>query len=163
MTSETPIQEWRRGDFVISTDKTRVDVPAVTRWLAKESYWAQGIPQEMVERAIAGSDVFGMYRETDGEQIGFARIITDHATFAYLCDVFILPAYQGQHLGVWLMETIWSRPEMQELRRWSLATRDAHTLYERFGFETDTSGKWMSRRLRDSYLPSSESSATTEE
>ena len=143
--------EWRRGEFVVSRDKGRIDVPAVTRWLAEESYWAEGIPQEIVERAIAGSDCFGLYHEPTSKQAGFARVITDGATFAYLCDVFIFPEFQGQGLGTWLMDVIWNRPEMHSLRRWSLATRDAHALYEKFGFERDLSGNWMARRVRNSY------------
>lgn len=144
--------EWRRGEFIISADKSRIDVPTVTKWLAEQSYWAQGIPQEIVERAIAGSETFGMYHEPTGQQAGFARVITDGATFAYLCDVFIFPEFQGRGLGTWMMEVIWNRPEMQTLRRWALATRDAHGLYEKFGFEPDISGRWMTRRVRASYL-----------
>jgi GNAT superfamily N-acetyltransferase len=147
------LEEWRRDEFLISMDKSRVDIPAVTKWLATESYWAEGISSEIVAKAIANSDVYGVYHEPDGRQAGFARVVTDHATCAYLCDVFIMPEFQGRGLGIWLMEVIWNRPEMLSLRTWSLATRDAHGLYEKFGFETVTNNRWMARRLRTSYLP----------
>jgi GNAT superfamily N-acetyltransferase len=115
----------------ISTDSERFDLDVIHGYLAR-SYWAKGIPRETVERAIAGSLCFGAF---DGErQIGFARVITDKATFAYLADVFVLEEFQGRGVASKLMEAIVGHPELQGLRRWMLVTRDAHRLYEKFGF-----------------------------
>ncbi|WP_164016922.1 GNAT family N-acetyltransferase [Pyxidicoccus trucidator] len=125
--------EWTRGDFVISTDRARVDVEAVHRFL-QSSYWAAGIPLEVVRRSVEHSLPFGLYRLSTGEQMGFARVTTDFATFAYLADVFIADALRGQGLGKWLVETLVAHPELQGLRRWLLATSDAHTLYAQHGF-----------------------------
>ncbi len=119
------------GPYHITTDTTRFDIDAIHAYLAR-SYWAEGIPREIVVRALAGSLCFGVL---DGEaQIGLARVVTDRATYAYLCDVYILDAYQGRGLGTWLMATITAHPDLQGFRRWTLATRDAHGLYRRFGF-----------------------------
>lgn len=125
-------REWTRGEFVISTDRARLDVEAVHRFLSTESYWSPGIPLEVVRRAIEHSLAFGVYR--GGEQVGFARVVTDFTTFAYLADVFILASLRGQGLSKWLMEAIQSHPDLQGLRRWMLATRDAHGLYAQHGF-----------------------------
>jgi len=124
-------QEWRRGDYTISTDPHRIDLNAVHRYLG-QSYWAPGIPKSVIARAVAGSLTFGIYR--GAEQVGFARVITDLATFAYLADVYVLEEHRGRGLAKWLMEVIRSHPELQGLRRWLLATRDAHGLYAQFGF-----------------------------
>src|SRR5690348_5251878 len=124
-------REWRRGEYMISTDKHRVDLAVVHGYLTR-SYWAEGIPREIVRRSIEHSLVFGVYK--GDEQVGFARVISDLATFAYLSDVFILEAYRGQGLSVWLMECIAAHPDLQGLRRWTLFTRDAHGLYEKIGF-----------------------------
>jgi GNAT superfamily N-acetyltransferase len=123
--------EWRRGEYLISTDKERLNVELVHRFL-KGSYWASGIPEEIVRRSIDNSLVFGVY--TEDEQVGFARVVTDYATFAYLADVFVLEAHRGRGLGKWVIEVITSHPRLQGLRRWMLATRDAHKLYRRYGF-----------------------------
>ncbi len=123
--------EWRRGVYLISTDAARLDLNVIHRFL-RESYWASGIPLEVVKRSIEYSLSFGLYHED--RQMGFARVITDHATFAYVCDVFVLESYQGQGLGTWLMQVIMEHPDLQGLRRWVLATRDAHELYRKFGF-----------------------------
>lgn len=125
-------QEWQRGEYTISTDPARIDLAAVQRYLSR-SYWAAGIPIEVVARCIAGSLVFGVYRGK--EQVGLARAITDRATFAYLADVYILEEHRGRGLSKWLMEVIRAHPELQGLRRWLLATRDAHRLYAQFGFQ----------------------------
>ncbi|MCP3142586.1 GNAT family N-acetyltransferase [Pyxidicoccus xibeiensis] len=125
--------EWTRDGFVISTDRARVDVEVVHRFL-QSSYWAAGIPLELVRRAVEHSLPFGVYRAASGEQVGFARVTTDFATFAYLADVFIDEALRGQGLGQWLAATIVGHPELQGLRRWLLATRDAHGLYAQHGF-----------------------------
>jgi GNAT superfamily N-acetyltransferase len=128
--------ERRRGAFTVSTDRSRLDLDAVHGFLAG-SYWAAGIPREVVARSVAGSLCFGLYEEAAGGapvQIGFARAITDAATYAYLADVFVLDSHRGRGLGAWLMECVMAHPDLQGLRRWSLVTRDAHALYARFGF-----------------------------
>ena len=128
---DTP-REWRRGEFVVSTDRSRLDIDLVHEYLAS-SYWATGMPRAVLERAIENSLTFGVY--ATGQQVGFARTITDLATYAYLSDVFILEAYRGRGLSKWLMECILAHPDLQGLRRFALFTRDAQGLYERFGFE----------------------------
>jgi len=129
------------GTFLISTDKTRLDIPYIHKYL-RNSYWAEAIPLETVIRSIGGSLCFGVY---DGErQVGFARVISDMATFAYLADVFIDIDYQGKGLGKWLIEVIMADPRLQGLRRFMLATRDAHTLYAQYGFVQLThTERWM--------------------
>jgi len=118
--------------ITISTDPSRLDVGMIHRYLSEESYWAKGIPRDVVERSIENSLCFGAY--DDGRQIGFARAVTDYAVFAYLADVFVLPSHQGRGVGKMLMTAIMEHPRLQGLRRWSLATRDAHALYRQFGF-----------------------------
>jgi GNAT superfamily N-acetyltransferase len=125
------MNDWRRGDLVISTDPSRLDRSLVARFLAG-SYWAKGIPQEVVDRSIENSLCFGLYHGQ--KQLGFARVITDFATFAYLADVFVVETSRGEGLGVWLMEVIMGHTRLQHLRRWMLVTRDAHGLYEKFGW-----------------------------
>ena len=127
-------EECRRGEFVISTDPTRLDLDVIHAFISGASYWGQGRPRDVVERGIANSMVFGLYHEPTGKQAGFVRVITDRATFAWVCDVFVLEPYRGQGLSKWLLETMLAHPELQGLRQWVLATRDAHTLYEQFGF-----------------------------
>jgi GNAT superfamily N-acetyltransferase len=124
--------EQHRDAYVISTDQSLLDRPTIHAFLA-QTYWSPGVPREIVDRALDNSCVFGMYR--DGEQVGLARVITDYATFAYIADVFILPAFRGQGLGVWLIEVVLSHPDLQGFRRWMLATLDAHDLYRKHGFE----------------------------
>jgi GNAT superfamily N-acetyltransferase len=124
--------EWQRGPYTISTDRARLDVAAIHEFLSTRSYWAQGRTFEMVRRAVENSLPFGVYK--DGRQIGFARVVTDYATFAWLADVYVLDEFRGEGLGKWLVEVILSHPELQHLRRWILGTRDAHELYRRFGF-----------------------------
>jgi len=135
------IIEIHRDHLTISTDPARLDHDAVADMLTR-AYWAKGRPRERVDRALANSLVFGLY---DGEkQIGLARVISDYAVFAYLCDVFIHEAYRAQGLGKWLMQTIHSHPDLQGLRRWTLVTRDAHTLYNQFGWKPlDNPNNWM--------------------
>lgn len=125
------IQEYLRGKFAISTHRARLDLDVIHGFLTT-SYWAEGIPRETVQRSIENSLCFGVYSE--GKQVGFARVISDFATYAYLGDVFILDSFRGLGLGKWLMECVMSHPRLQGLRRWSLATRDAHGLYAQFGF-----------------------------
>lgn len=117
--------------YEIDTDKARLDRAVIHRFLAA-SHWAKGIPLALLERAIDNSIAFGLYR--DGAQIGFARVVTDHATFAYLADVFVLPEERGQGLARWLVETILAHPELQGMRRWLLGTRHAQPLYRSCGF-----------------------------
>jgi len=141
--------EVRRGPRTVTTDPARFDLDVVHRYLTR-SYWAEGIPRAVVERSIAGSLCFGLL---DGEaQVGFARVISDRATFAYLADVFVLESHRGQGLGVWLMECVMAHPDLQGLRRWSLVTRDAHDLYRRHGFtELQSPDRWMEKHDPDVY------------
>lgn len=124
-------QEYHRREFTISTDPARLNLDVIHRFLA-DSYWAKGIPREVVARSIENSLCFGLYAE--GKQVGFARVISDYATYAYIGDVFVLESHRGLELGKWLMECILQHPRLQGLRRWALATRDAHGLYAQFGF-----------------------------
>lgn len=118
-------------NFMVSTDKSKLDLSVIHAFLTK-SYWATNIPFEIVKKSIENSLCFGVY--DNGKQIGFARVISDYATFAYLADVFVLPENRGNGLSKFLMQTIKTHPELQNLRRWMLATKDAHKLYEKFGF-----------------------------
>ena len=118
--------------YEISCDPARLDIDAIHDFLAG-SYWAAGIPRSVVERALANSLCFGVYR--DGQQVGLARVITDRATFAYLSDVYILPEHRGQSLAKRVLEEVIRHPELQGLRRMLLFTRDAHALYAKFGFK----------------------------
>jgi GNAT superfamily N-acetyltransferase len=130
---DNPPIEIQRNGYVISTDKARLDVTAIHAYLTR-SYWSPGIPRAVVEKAIAGALCFGLFSE-QGNQVGFARAITDGATFAYLADVYVLEEHRGKGLGKWVVETILAHPSLQGLRRILLATRDAHKLYAQFGFE----------------------------
>jgi GNAT superfamily N-acetyltransferase len=124
-------QEYYNGQLTISTDTARLDIDAVHRFLS-QSYWAEGIPRDIVARSVRNSLCFGVY---DGAaQIGFARVISDYATYAYLADVYVIDSYRGKGIGTWLMSCIIAHPDLQGLRRWSLLTRDAHGLYEKSGF-----------------------------
>jgi GNAT superfamily N-acetyltransferase len=124
--------QWEFGEFVVTTDSARLDEYLIHKVLS-ESYWAKGIPREIVARSIRNSLCFGVLR--GGEQVGFARVISDYATFAYLADVFSLEDFRGRGLAKFLMQCIVQHPELQGLRRWTLATRDAHGLYAQFGFK----------------------------
>lgn len=124
-------EEWRRDAFTITTDRSQLDHPAIHEFLSR-SYWAKGIPREIVDRSIEGSLCFGLFE--DARQIGFARVITDSATFAYLADVYVLESHRGRGLATWLMECILAHPDLAGLRRWMLVTRDAHPLYRKVGF-----------------------------
>lgn len=126
------IYNHQNGDYLISTDKSLLDFVSIHQFLS-QSYWSPNIPIEIVKRAAENSIAFGVYYLD--KQVGYARVISDCATFAYLADVFILEEYRGKGLSKWLVECIMQTPELQGLRRWSLATRDAHGLYAQFGFE----------------------------
>jgi len=123
--------EQRRDGFTVSTDPARLDVDAIHAYLTR-SYWADGISRELVQRSIENSLCFGLFDGT--RQVGFARVITDRATFAYLCDVYVLEEQRGAGLGKWLMDAVMSHPDVRGLRRWMLMTRDAHGLYAQHGF-----------------------------
>jgi len=124
--------EWHKGEYTISTDAGRLDLGVVHRFISEESYWGGGRPAEVVRRAVENSLPFGIY--SGGETIGFARVVTDYATFAWVADVFVLPAHRGRGLSKWLMEVMLSHPDLQGFRRWLLATKDAHGLYRQYGF-----------------------------
>jgi GNAT superfamily N-acetyltransferase len=124
-------REWTRGDWTISTRRERLDLDVIHRFLVR-SYWATGIPRDVVARAIAHSLCFGLY-ERDA-QVGFARLVTDYATFAHVMDVFVLERCRGQGLGKWLVEVMVTCPELQGFRQWTLGTKDAHGLYRQLGF-----------------------------
>ena len=123
--------EWRRGEYVVTTDPARVDLAVVHGFLAN-AYWAKDIPLEVVRRSIEHSLNFSLHH--GATQVGFARVITDYATFAYLGDVFMLASHRGRGLSKWLMEVVLAHPDLQGFRRWVLLTRDAHGLYRQFGF-----------------------------
>jgi GNAT superfamily N-acetyltransferase len=139
--------EYRRGEFLVSTDPARLDLDVVHGFLTN-CYWAKGIPREVVARSIEHALCFGIYEE-NGEQVGFARIISDFATIAYVGDVFVLETHRGRGLGKWLMECILQHPTLQNLRRWILTTRDAHGLYSQVGF----SPLKMPERFMELYRP----------
>jgi GNAT superfamily N-acetyltransferase len=132
--TETRAHEWHHpsGQFVVSTDPSRLDLDLI-HGVLRETYWSPGVPRAIVQRAIAGSLSFGIYAAS-GAQVGFGRVITDRATFAYLADVFVVEAERGHGLGKWLMSAIMEHPDLQDLRRWLVATRDGHALYAQFGF-----------------------------
>ena len=136
--------------YEISDDPARLDLGVIHRYLSEESYWARRIPRELVARSMAHSLCLGAYAE--GEQVGFARVVSDRATFAYLADVFILPAHRGRGLSKRLMAAITAHPELQGLRRWMLATADAHGLYRQHGFTALAKPeRFMERRERIAY------------
>jgi GNAT superfamily N-acetyltransferase len=142
---------WTKGEFQISTDPARVDLRAVHEFLTN-CYWARGIPLEAVQRSIENSLCFGIYNAD--RQVGFARVVTDRATFAYLADVFILEPWRGRGLSRWLMECITGHPDLQGLRRWMLVTQDAHGLYRQFGFcSLNAPERWMEIHRPDVYKP----------
>jgi GNAT superfamily N-acetyltransferase len=139
----------QRDGYTISTDSSRLDVDAIHAYLTR-SYWATGIPRATVARSLLHSVAYGLYAP-DGAQVGFTRVISDWSTYAYLCDVYVLEAQRGQGLGVWLIETVLAHPELQGIRRLSLTTRDAHGLYEKFGFSRTEFGRFMDKTIPDVY------------
>jgi GNAT superfamily N-acetyltransferase len=141
--------------YEITCDRSRLDIASIHSFLA-ESYWSPGVPRSVVQRAIQNSLCFGIFQAD--KQVGFARIITDKATFAYLADVYVLPEHRGQGLSLRLMEQIVQHPDLQGLRRMMLATRDAHSLYEKFGFKpVGAPERMMEIHNPDAYRGESES------
>ncbi len=137
-------EEWRRDGYLISTDKSLLDLDAVCGFLER-SYWAAQRPRDVISRSIEKSLNFGLYRPADRRQVGFARVVSDCATFGWLCDVFIDEDCRGRGLGVWLIETVMAHPDLRGLLM-MLGTRDAHGLYERFGFRPmPLPERWMAR------------------
>ncbi|WP_313269900.1 GNAT family N-acetyltransferase [Epilithonimonas vandammei] len=137
-------------DFYISTDKSKMDIEIIHKYLSEESYWAKGISKEIVEKSVANSFCFGVFYHD--RQIGFAKVITDFTTIAYLGDVFILDKFRGLGLSKLLMETIMHHPELQGLRRWILLTADAHELYRKFGWSNiNDSSRWMEVHTKHPY------------
>jgi GNAT superfamily N-acetyltransferase len=137
-------ESWERDDYSISTDRARLDIELIHAFLSQTSYWATGRSREVVERSIEHSLCFGIYQNSD--QVGFARVVTDYATFAWIADVFVLPEHRGRGLSKWLMEVMLAHPQLQGFRRWVLSTKDAQRLYERFGFiKLHRPERWMER------------------
>lgn len=137
------------AEYDLSQDRSRVQIDRVHAALAA-SYWSPGIRREVIERAIDRSLVVGAYDRATGEQVAFARVVTDYATFAWLCDVYVEEAHRGAGLGKRMLEALVADPRLQTLRRWCLATRDAHGLYARYGFVPVPAERWMEMRLPES-------------
>lgn len=131
---------WWRDGYVIDTDRGRLDRQVIRDCLGA-SYWARGVPVAEIDRSLDGALCFGLYR--DGAQVGFTRVVTDQARFAWISDVFVLEAHRGVGLGVWLVETAMGHPALSTVRRWMLATADAHGVYARFGFAPADPGRIM--------------------
>ena len=142
-----------KNGFEISTDAGRLDHDAIHEFL-RRSYWAAGIPREMLDRSIEHALCFGLYEGP--RQIGFARVITDRATFAYLSDVYVLEEYRGRGLATWLMEAVLAYPDLQGLRRWMLATQDAHGLYRKVGFRDLAHPEWLMEMVFSNSYPKGE-------
>lgn len=140
-----------QNDFEISTERERLDLDMIHDFLANQSYWAKGIPFSVMKKAFDNSLCFGVYHR--GKQVGFARVATDFTTMAYVGDVFILEPYRGRGLGKRLIETIVNHPELQGLRLWMLGTKDAHALYERYGFKRIAGSSPLVERLMARYNP----------
>jgi GNAT superfamily N-acetyltransferase len=140
---------WHRGDYSITTDREVLDVALIHDYLSNSTYWATGRKRAVVQRSIDNSLCFGLFKTDDegsNRQVGFARVVTDYATFAWVADVFVLEEERGQGLGNWLIDVIISHPDLQGFRRWVLATKDAHDLYRRVGFrELHRPERWMER------------------
>lgn len=146
--------EWKKEKFVLSTDKERLQLVKIHHFLSTQAYWCLGIPFDVVKNAIEGSLCFGLYTLEDGteNQIGFARVVTDNATFAWLCDIYVEPSFRNRGLSKWMMGCLMTHPNLKNLRRLCLATKDAHSLYKQFGFEvTATPQNWMEIKDNDLY------------
>jgi N-acetylglutamate synthase-like GNAT family acetyltransferase len=139
-------------NFFVSTDKTLIQIERVHKFLSEKAYWCLGVPKDVVKKAIDNSICFGVYQRSDSAQVGFARVVTDKASFAWLADVYIEEAYRGQGLSKLLMNNIMMHPDLQNLRRFLLATSDAHGLYRQFGFKvTETPDRYMEIKKNDIY------------
>ena len=137
-------ESWERDGYLITTDRSRLNIELIHDFLSKTSYWAIGRAQDVVQRSIDNSLSFGVYKGND--QVGFARVVTDYATFAWIADVFVLPEHRGHGLSKWLMDVMLSHSKLQGFRRWVLATKDAQALYERYGFiPLHRPERWMER------------------
>jgi GNAT superfamily N-acetyltransferase len=137
---------WERDGYTISNDPAHLDRDVIYRYLHDEAYWSEGIPRDLFELSIERSLNFGLFSGeagSGGALVGYGRVVTDGATFAWLCDVFILPAYRGRGLATWLIETVVRHPDLQMQRSFVLATRDAHGLYRKFGWEPVEAGRFM--------------------
>jgi len=146
-----PPHERRDGDWLVSDDPARFDLARAHRWISRESYWAEGIPLDTFAKAVANSLTVGLY-VSDGEMVATARVVTDRATFGWLCDVFVDEAYRGQGCGKRMMAYLQAHPDLQGFRRMHLATRDAHGLYAQFGFGPLTAAdRWMEIRNPNVY------------
>jgi GNAT superfamily N-acetyltransferase len=132
--------EWKQGEFTITDIREDLDIETIHRFLCG-SYWAKGISEPIVKKAVRNSLCFGLYHKA--KQVGFGRVVSDQATFAYLADVFVVPAYRGRGLGKWLVSCVLAHPDLQGLRRWLLATLDAHGLYEQNGFVALRKPEWF--------------------
>lgn len=151
--AELQVCTWSKGEYTLSTDRALLDVDHVHRFLSRHSYWATDISQAEVIRAIENSVCLGVYR--DGEMVGFARVVTDMTRFAYLMDVFIDPAHRGHGLGTWLSEMVRTHPDLKSVRRWLLATKDAHRVYARAGWKPVAEPEWlMEAKQHEGALPS---------
>jgi predicted GNAT family acetyltransferase len=136
------VLELRRDDgYELNSDRARIDLPRVHRWLSTDAYWAMGRTEERMRAAIEGSEPYGIYQEQ--EQVAVARVVTDNTIFAYLCDVYVDRAHRGQGLGNWLVESLCDHLAGRGLTRFLLVTRDAQPIYARHGFENVDPGRWM--------------------
>jgi GNAT superfamily N-acetyltransferase len=145
---------WQQSSFFISTDKRQLQLSRIHRFLSQEAYWCLGIPSPIVARSIENSICFGLYYKNGNEplQVGYARLVTDQSTFAWLCDVYIEQSYRGRGLSKWLIESIMSSRYVKDLRRICLVTKDAHGLYQNYGFKgTETPANWMEIKDNDIY------------
>lgn len=145
---------WKKEPFYISTDKKLLQIPRIHHFLSTQAYWSLGIPLEIVKKSIAGSLSFGVFTKETPEdlQVGYARIVSDFASFAWLCDVYVEEPYRNKGLSKWLMECVMSHPDLKNLRRICLATKDAHDLYKQYGFKmTETPQNWMEIKDNDIY------------
>jgi GNAT superfamily N-acetyltransferase len=137
-------ESWERGDYTISTDRSRLDVELIHDFISNQSYWGQGRALEVVARCLDNSLNFGIYK--GAQQVGFARVVTDYATFAWIADVFVVTEQRGRGLSKWLLEVMLAHPQLQGFRRWVLATKDAQSLYAQFGFiALHRPERWMER------------------
>jgi len=139
-----------RDEYILSTDKEKLDLDAIHHFLSREAYWSLNIPRATVEKSIQHSLCFGLFYKD--QQIGFARVISDYASIAYLGDVYVLESHRNRGLSKWLMETVMGHPDLQGLRRWILLTGDAHELYRKYGW-TDLAdpSKWMELHNKNVY------------